>query len=208
MAAISVNDSSTGGPLAPSSPPPVDDLALAVVLQVAVAGVTGIPRDLVLPRWQPTQPRIPDVGETWCALDVTTTTLMGTPAQIHNPEGDGSTTVRAFYQLDVLASFYGPNSDAYARLFCDGLYISQNRDFLRSSGLNLIGFDPIRRVPDISGTQARRKSDLPFRLTQVIERQYSILNVRQASGTIQATGGNPQGSTQIDTPFASPLPPA
>jgi hypothetical protein len=208
MAAISVNTSATGGPLAPSSPPPADDLELDVILQVVIAGLTGLPRDLVLPRWQPTQPRIPDVGETWVAVGVTASTPDDMPAQIHRPDGDGYTILRSFYRLDVLASFYGPKSDAYAKLTRDGLYLSQNRDFLRSSGLNLIGFDTIRRAPDISGTQARRKSDLPFRLTQVIERQYPILNVRQASGTIQATGGNPQGSTQIDTPFASPFPPA
>lgn len=204
MAASSANDSSTGGPLGPTSAPPPDDLDLDTIIGTLIAGVTGLPGDMVRPRWQETQPRVPDVTETWIAVGVTATMPDDTPVQIHHGEGDGYTILRTFYRLDVLASFYGPKGDAYAKLTRDSFYVGQNREAMRSYGLNLIGFDTIRRVPEIAATQTRRRSDLPFRLTQTIERRYEIRNVLQADGTIRA-----DASGRLEnTPFLSPLPPA
>lgn len=204
MAASSGNTSATGGPLGPTSSPPADDLDLDTILGTLIAGVTGLPGDMVRPRWQETQPRVPDVTETWVAVGVTATMPDDTPSQIHHPDGDGYTILRTFYRLDVLASFYGPKGDAYAKLTRDSFYIGQNREAMRSYGLNLIGFDTIRRVPEVIATQTRRRSDLPFRLTQTIERRYEIQNVLQADGTIRADAA---GKLQ-NTPFLSPLPPA
>lgn len=203
MAASSGNTSATGGPLGPTSPPPPDDLDLDTIIGTLVAGVTGLPGNMVLPRWQETQPRIPDVGETWVAVGITATMPDDTPVQTHHGEGDGYTILRTFYRLDVLASFYGPRGDAYAKLTRDAFYVGQNREVMRSYGLNLIGFDTIRRVPMIEATQTRRRSDLPFQLTQTIERRFEIRNILQADGTIRADASRLQ-----NTPFLSPLPPA
>lgn len=208
MPVSSDNTSATGGPLAPTSAPPLDDLDLDTAIGGLVAGITGLPGDLVRPRWQPTQPRIPEIDTTWVAVGVTGTMPDDTPAQIHHPDGAGYTVLRTVYRLDILASFYGPRSDAYAKLLRDGFYVAQNREALRALGLNLIGFDTIRRVPEIVAAQSRRRSDLPFRLTQTIERTYPIQNVLQTIGAIQATAGNVAGPTQILAPIASPLPPA
>lgn len=211
MAASSVpnsNTSATGGPLGPTSTPPADDLDLDTIIGTLIAGVTGLPGDMIRPRWQETQPRVPDVSETWVAVGVTATMGDDMPAQIHHGEGDGYTILRTFYRLDVLASFYGPKGDAYAKLTRDSFYVGQNREAMRAVGLNLVDFDTIRRVPEIRATRTLRRSDLPFRLTQTIKRRYEIRNVLQADGTIQATGGTPAGPKQINTPFASPLPPA
>ena len=180
------NTSATAGYLGPTSAPPADDLDLDTLIGTLIAGVTGLPGDMVRPRWQETQPRIPGVRETWVAVGVTVTTADDTPAQIHHGEGDGLTVLRTFYRLDVLASFYGPKGDAYAKLTRDGLYVDQNREAMRANGLNLVGFEPIRRIPEIIATGARRKSDLAFRLTQGVERTYPILNITSAAGTIQA----------------------
>lgn len=203
MAASSGNTSATGGYLGPTTAPPADDLDLDTIIGTLIAGVTGLPGNMVLPRWQETQPRIPDVGETWAAVGVIATMPDDSPVQTHHGEGDGYTILRTFYRLDVLASFYGPKGDAYAKLTRDAFYVGQNREAMRSYGLNLIGFDTIRRVPEIIATQARRRSDLPFRLTQTIERRFEIRNVLQADGTIRADASRLQ-----NTPFLSPLPPA
>lgn len=204
MAASSGNTSATGGPLGPTSPPPADDLDLDTIIGTLIAGVTGLPGDMVRPRWQETQPRVPDVTETWVAVGVTATMADDTPSQIHHSEGDGYTILRTFYRLSVLASFYGPKGDAYAKLVRDSFYIGQNREAMRAAGLNLVDFDTIRRVPEIKATQTLRRSDLPFRLSQSIERRYEIRNILQAAGTIRADAA---GKLQ-NTPFLSPLPPA
>ena len=204
--AVSLADSSTGGYLNPTSPPPTDDLDLDTLIGTLIAGVTGLDGDHVFPRWQETQPRIPDGTETWVSVGVNVSTPDDTPAQIHHADGDGYTVLRTFYRLDVLASFYGRKSDAYAKLTRDSLYVDQNRETMRAGGLNLVGFDPIRRIPEISATHSRRRSDLAFRLTQTVERTYGILNVLEADGTVIADGGTPAGQTIITTPFKSPRP--
>jgi hypothetical protein len=198
------NTSASGGYLAPTSPPPLDDLALDALIGGFIVGVTGLDQTLVIPRDQPTQARIPDVDETWVAVGVMATMPDDTPVQIHHSEGDGYTILRTFYRLDVLASFYGPRGDAYAKLTRDSFFIGQNREAMRAAGLNFVSVDTIRRLPEIIATQSRRRSDLPFRLTQTIERRYEIQNILQATGTIRADAA---GRLE-NTPFLSPLPPA
>ena len=203
MVASSGNTSATGGYLAPSSPPPPSGLELDTLIGTLVAGITGLPGEMVLPRWQETQPRIPDISENWVGVSVTASKPDDSPSQIHHSEGDGYTVLRTFWRLEVLGSFFGPLGDGYAKLFRDGLQVSQNREAMRADGLNLIDCGIVRPVPQIIATRARRCSDLPFQLMQTVERTYPIRNVLQADGTIRADASRLQ-----NTPFLSPLPPA
>lgn len=206
MPAPLANSTSVPGYLTPTTPPQPADLNLDTIIGGLIQGVTGLPATNVLPRWQPIEPRIPPVTETWCAVGVNISTPDDTPALIH--DNGGFSVLRTFYRLDVLASFYGPLSDAYARLTHDSFYVDQNRDAMRANGLNLIGFDPIRRIPEVVAAQSRRRSDLAFRLIQRVERTYNILNILQVVGTIEAAGGSANGPVQIIDAIASPLPPA
>jgi hypothetical protein len=200
----SIATSATGGYLPPVSPEPLDDLALDSAIAGVISGITGIAPALVIPRDQPAQPRIPDVSTNWVSVGVTVSTGDDTPTQIHHSEGDGFTILRTFYRLDVMAMFYGPKSDGYAKLLRDGLYVAQNREAMQGQALNFVSVDPLRRVPEIIATQTRRRTDLAFRLTQTVERKYNILNILQADGTIRADAS---GKIEL-TPFLSPLPPA
>ncbi|WP_449411086.1 phage neck terminator protein [Methylobacterium komagatae] len=204
MPVISGNTSATGGPLAPSSLAPADDLDLDVILQVVIAGLTGLPREHVLPRWQETQPRIPDVGTNWCAVGVIEEAPFDTPALIHNGAGDGSSILRGTSRLEVLASFYGPKSNGYARLVADMLWVGQNREFLLTNGLSLRDVGTLRRVPEIIGMQPRRKTDLPITLTRVYDRTLPILNVRQAVGALIAADVGVTSPSVTTEPFAIP----
>jgi len=204
-------DSSTGGYLAPSGPAPASALALDTLIQGFLVGVTGLPGDMVRPRWQDasedaggTAPRVPNRDKTWCAVGVTVTDTDDTPALIHDGSGQGSTTLRRFDRLDVLASFYGPMGDAYAKLARDAFYVPQNREAMYAQGLTFIGCDPIRRLPEIIATGTRRRSDLAFRLVQRVERTYPILNVLKGVGTIVADGSSQDGPVVTTTPFAAP----
>lgn len=208
MPAILGNTSASGGYLAPISPPPADDLALDVQLQQLLVGLTGLPGDHVLPRVQDgeegVRPRLPDVDETWVSVGVTEERPADTPALIHNGAGEGSSVLRSTSYLEVLASFYGPRSDAYARLVQDGLWLAQNREAMLRQGLQLVDVGTIRRAPEIIANRARRKSDLPISLVRTVERTYRILNVTQAVGTIHAADIGPATPSVTSEPFTIP----
>ncbi len=191
------NTSATGGYLTPSSPPsPMDD-CLDDILQAVVVGITGLPGDMVRPRWQPRPPKQPEINQDWCAIGIMSSTPDNTPAIVHDGSGDGSSTLRRHTSLDVLASFYGPCAGHYASLLSDGLYIAQNREAMMRDGLALIEVEPIRSVPSLINTLWRRTYDLPIRLRRRVDRIYPILNVEQAVGTITARGGNEDGATTL-----------
>ncbi len=164
MAATSANTSATGG-LSPRRPASADDLDLDVILQVVVAGLTrATPQSRAAALANRRKPRIPDVQTTWVAVGVTEEVpsipcidpqwlrrrFVG-PAG-HFPLGSARVVLRA--------EIHG-----YARLVADMLWVSQNREFMFRSGLFLRGCRPLRRVPDICGTQARRRhrsADHPY----------------------------------------------
>lgn len=169
------------------------------ILQAVVVGITGLPGEMVRPRWQPKPPKQPEISQDWCAIGVMTTTPDNTPAVIHDGSGDGSSTLRRHAGLDVLASFYGPNAGSYAALLADGLYIAQNREALMRDGLALIEVEAARNASDYVNTLWRRRIDLPIRLRRRIDRTYPVLNVKQGVGSIVADASN-----VIQTPFQTP----
>lgn len=195
--------SATGGYLTPTStPPPMDD-GLEDILQAVVVGITGLPGEMVRPRWQPSPPAMPEIGTDWCAIGVMTVTPDNAPAVVHDGAGDGSSTLRRHASLDVLASFYGPHAGHYAGLLSDGLYIAQNREAMMRDGLALIEVEPTRNASDYVSTQWRRRIDLPIRLRRRTDRAYPVLNLAGASGTIHYDGGSNAGPLSTSVPFTT-----
>lgn len=199
-------DSSTGRYLAPTSPPPADDLDLDVQLQGIIAGLTGLPDTNVFPRWQPVAPRLPNIDETWVAVGATDETPFDTLALTHNGAGDGSSTLTSTYRVEVLASFYGPRGNAYARLVADGLWVSQNREGMLRQGIALRDVGPLRRVPVIANTGSQRRTDLALTFLRVVARTLPIRNVAQAIGTIVAADVGPTSPSVSTEPFATTEP--
>lgn len=179
------NTSATGGPLLPASiDTPVFDLDLDKVLQAVVVGVAGLAGDKVRPRWQPTQPRMPEIGEDWCAIGVTEILPDNNPAVMHDPAGDGHDDLIRHEDLAVLASFYGPHAARNAGLLRDGLYISQNREPLDAQGVGLVTTDAVRMVPTLVNEQWQRRADLLITLRRIVRRAYPVLNILSAQGSI------------------------
>ena len=66
------NNSSTGGYLLPAPPAPLPgNLTFKQFLQSVFQGVSGLPGNLIFPRWQVNPPKQPDIYVTWLALGVT-----------------------------------------------------------------------------------------------------------------------------------------
>jgi hypothetical protein len=134
-------DSSTGGYLVPTTPLPLDDEILHRRISNLIAGITGLPGNLVRPRWQPNPPQIPAPETNWVAVGVVTyPSSHGTPVRRHISDGDGYDVLDDPELIRLLASFYGPNCGAYARLCRHALWVEQNWEQLAP-----LGTQPFRR---------------------------------------------------------------
>lgn len=179
------NTSATGGYLAPTAPVPPDDDDLDNLLQELVAGVTGLPGEMVRPRWQPTVPTQPEPTESWCAMGVSVQTNDSGPAIQHDPAGDGSDTYTRHQQIDLMCSFYGPSAKGYAQRLADSMSIPQNSEQLALNGMKFVRASDIQPVPVLINQQWNRRYDLTLMLRRKIIRTYPVLNLLSAE--VQST---------------------
>lgn len=120
-------------PLPSPSPLEGDDLEDAV--QATLAGVAGLPPDLVRPRFQPNAPVVPDFHVDWAALGIVRT-RPDVFAFVRQVDADTAELQRDC-AVEVLASFYGPHAHAIASRLADGLQLDANRAALRAAGLKV-----------------------------------------------------------------------
>ncbi len=181
------NDSTQAGFLVPTATsPPLEDAALDAVFQQMVVGLTGLPGNLVRPRWQPTVPQQPEPSVSWCAIGVTLSDPDVNPEMWHNSAGDGSDTLLRNEVLTVLLSFYGPNAGANAAQARDGIFVSQNQAFLTSYSMGLLEVGKKRAVPELVNQQWVRRFDLDMTVKREIVRTYNVLNILSVEGTVDA----------------------
>ncbi|RQR87724.1 MULTISPECIES: LIC_12616 family protein [unclassified Burkholderia] len=180
------NDSSTGGYLSPAvASPPLEDDALTAIFQQMIVGITGLPGNMVRPRWQPNPPKQPEPSTNWCALGISVQTPDDGPAIVHNGAGNGSDTYIRHQGVNVLASFYGPSAMQNAQLLSDGLAIPQNLEQLKAQDMNSVDTGQIRAAPDLINEQWVRRYDLELMFRRKITRSYTVLNILSAQGTVQ-----------------------
>lgn len=130
-------DSTQAGFLAPGNRyGALEDQDLRRFLQQMVAGVSGLPGELVRPRWVPEPANEPPFEVDWAAIG----------AESRDPdtfayEGllpDGSQGVIRHELLNLLASFYGPHGEMNAETFSMGMAVAQNREYLTRQGYGLV----------------------------------------------------------------------
>lgn len=172
------NTSSTGGYLSPAaSPAPLDGDELEDLFQRVVTSITELPKALVRPRWQPETPKQPEPHIDWCAIGVMVQDADAGPVLQHDGSGDGSTQYARHEDIEVLASFYGPNSQRYAGLLRDGLAIQQNCEELAAHDVAFVDGGKIRPLPELVNQQWLRRRDILLRFRRKISRIYSIQNI-------------------------------
>lgn len=181
---MAVNTSATGGYLTPAAPALEDD-ALEDFLHDVIAGITGIANDLVRPRWQPEPPDIPERGQYWCAFGIPMQKADFQPYLRHDPGDDiedGTDILERHENLDVLCSFYGPNTTArlYAEYWRDGLQIPQNNEQLSMAKWGLIETGDIIPVPTLVKDKWLYRSDITVRFRRLITNVYPVLNLLSA----------------------------
>ncbi|HDR8930271.1 LIC_12616 family protein [Burkholderia vietnamiensis] len=177
-----MNDSSTGGYLAPAvDAPPAEDDALDDLVHDLIAGVTALPPDLVRPRWQAKVPKQPEPSVDWCAFGGQEQEPDAGPAIQHDGTGDGHDTYIRHQDIDVPCTFYGPRAKGYAQRLADGLAMPQNREQLQLQDMAFVGVGPIRAVPDLVNQQWVRRYDMTVTLRRKITRTYLVLNLKSAT---------------------------
>jgi hypothetical protein len=189
------NSSATGGFL-PQLNTPLSDDALMNVIHDTISGITGIPANLVRPRWQPgidvngnriTPPNQPPAGTLWCGVGITLRTSTDYP-QIRHING-GPDRLTRWSQLTVLASIFGPGCQGIAEQLRDGLYVWQNQELLNTVGVKVIDAGEIAAVPDLTNYQWINRADVPIHLAQAVDRDYNVLDIVESAGTITSDTG-------------------
>jgi len=187
-----MNDSSTGGYLLPSlSPAPLEGQALFRFMQQFFVGITGLDGQLFFPRWQPEPPNLPPVGTPcWAAFGINargTSVFAFTkhvPAVTGPPDVPAYDEYRRHEELDILTSFYGPESDTYATLLRDGIQIPQNLEVIEQAGMGLIETGELKTVPELTKERWLQRVDLTVRIRRQIVRRYAIQSLVGADVTV------------------------
>lgn len=181
-----VVDSSQSGYLAPG-PPPAYDTALEDIFQAVCVGISGLPGNMVRPKWQPQPANSPDQSANWAAVGVEIKARQWDAVQEHDPNaagGDGESTISGNELLQVTFSFYGPGSQGFATILRDGMSVTQNRDALVAQGIKFVEFMEPVNLPALLKDSWGRRVDLKAHFTRIVQRTYSIRNFASASGTI------------------------
>jgi hypothetical protein len=159
---------------------PAEDADLDAIFQQLIVGVAGMTASLVRPRWQPNPPKQPEPTVDWCAIGVIAETPDSGPAIKHNGDGLGSDTSIRHSELEVLASFYGPNAQKNANILRDGLGISQNREVLEPLDIAFVSCGATRPIPDLVNQQWIKRRDMLLTFRRKTTRIYQIRNINSA----------------------------
>jgi hypothetical protein len=199
------NTSATGGPLAPNptpAPQPLEGQALLTFLQGWMVGILGISGTLVRPRWQPEPPNIPTEGTAWVALGITarpsdTYPFIGRVAGVIDAD-----QLQRHEQLNILCSFYdlgsGGQADSLAAILRDGVAVPQNRELLAANGMGLTEIGEPLTVPSLLKQRWLYRVDLPLVVGRQIVRQYPVLSLQSAVGTLVAEAGSGEIASTIE----------
>lgn len=170
----------------PTSPDPLDDDALADFLQVWVVALTGLPPDLVRPRWQPEPPNIPDYGTDWCGFGVISQEADTFAAEIHYPTGNGYDEIRRHELVTCQASFYGPNCGKYVSLLRDCMQLQDNLEYLTLAGMGLVESIDITAAPELIKERWLKRKDLSFVIRRQIVRDFAVPSLLITNGILIA----------------------
>lgn len=176
------NTSASGGYLTPINSVG-DDLDLDILFQNLIVGLTGLNGSLVLPRFQPVIKKQIPQNENWIAVGVKDDSPDDNPSSEHLPNansGLGRDELSRQERIEVLVSFYGPNSKSYAKIVRDGLFISQNRDVLTSQGIVFIVCGKIIAAHELINESWIKRYDMLMSFNRTVNRLYDIQNLDSA----------------------------
>ncbi len=151
----------------------LNDEALQIFLVTIVNSVTNLSKQLVYPRWQPEPPILPPIGTDWGAVGI----MSSDPdifATVAETSDNASFGVIRNEVLEVLCSFYGPNSEANSKLLRNGLSLPQNREQLQLNGFGLMEVGKGIQIPEQIKGRWMRRTDVTMLLRRLEIYEYQI----------------------------------
>jgi len=192
-------DSTQPGYLGPAPTETLDALDWENFLQQCVAGITGLPGELVRPRWQPNPSPTPDVSVDWVACGITRTVAQFSPyLKHHGEEEPGYDRLGRSEQVTYRVSSYGPHAGDVIAILRDGLFIDQNRQLWRENSVGLVEAERIDHVPELFRQQWRDAYHLEIILNRQVRRVYNVRTLLRAKGTIT---GNDFGQRTVTVTY-------
>jgi hypothetical protein len=182
-----IDTSATGGYLlpAPSHILP-DHLSFEEFLQTVFVGVSGLPGELVRPKWQVNPPKQPDVYINWLAIGLSEEEP--DTFSYNSIDTNGNNVFQRMEGFSVQCSFFGPRALDYAALVRDGLQIGQNREALQSVKMDFVSTSKLTRAPDLVNERWINRWEMTAYFRREVLRAYPILYVLSASGILYALG--------------------
>lgn len=163
-------------------------LTLNQFLQTVLVGLSDLQGQFVRPNWQQEPPKQPDIDVDWLAFGIANSTpdanaFVGT-------DGAGNTSLTRQELLEVACSIYGPNALELSGLIRDGFQIDQNRWALKTAKMGYAYSGDTQHIPDLLNERWYNRVTFSFFLRRQVQRNYPILTIVSANGSIFSTGND------------------
>lgn len=165
-----------------------DGTALEDTFQGVIVAITGLPGNLIRPRWQPEPANPPGADIDWIAFGLSALAPQWNAYQHLDPTGENY-LVEGSQVLSCNLSFYGPGHAHRRGEFLDGLQIGQNLEELEAAKIKFMEFANPVQVPALFKNQWRLRSDVRVIFNRWVTRTYPIKSILSANGTIVTDTG-------------------
>jgi len=174
-------DSREPGYLRPAGAAPPYDKDLEDIFHDVIQGITGLPGNLIRPRYQVNPANQPQADQDWSAFGVTVERQDWQSYRALSSDGERYLN-EVTEAIRVNVSFYGPRYQHFERMWCDGMQIEQNRDGLAAHGIAFIEFaDPVA-LPALLKEQWVKRADVRGLFHRKAVREYPIRDIVGVGG--------------------------
>lgn len=155
---------------------PPNGLTLEQFLQTVIVGISGLPGQMVRPKWQVAPPKQPDLNANWIGMGIDASTPN---ANAYLKEDDSGTSFisQRIERLDIGLSIYGPNALHIYGLIRDGFQIPNNLFQFFNAGMGFIEVTAGQHVPDLVNERFINRVVTTVSIVRMVQRFYGVPSI-------------------------------